>query len=269
MKTTVSQAACGILAAMLFWHLQGGAVPAEELPEPVTLDSFMHEEFLGEHTIVYPWMDWSERIVTTDDYIPLFINGSITGCMEVYLQDGVPMLPVDFVCEALGAEPVSAEEYLSADALAELLGAEYFYYSDAERLEKRLTYSEDPHMLYNAEHVMIGKYPASAAAKTPEEAVELLRTGLITAYENQYDTAFVPTDGKPEQNFGEAWDRWRISTLDTDSILCDTDRFYVIPYVWEFYVDKYTGEVYQMYNGLTNVITRFDFTKDGALSFAG
>ena len=34
-------------------------------------------------------------------------------------------------------------------------------------------------------------------------------------------------------------------------------------------MDKYTDEVYQMYNGLNNVITHFDFSKKGALSFAG
>lgn len=183
--------ACGILAAMLFYHLHGAAVPAETaveenvlpelayLIEPVNLDGFHHEEFLGEHTIHYPWMDWTEQIATTDDYIPLFVNGSIMNCASVYMRDGIPMVPVEMICERLHVtctiageqaafqyygrteadilkgsgigELVNGVLHMPAGVLAEQLGAEYFYYDDSERCGKNLTYSEDPHMMYNAE----------------------------------------------------------------------------------------------------------------------
>ena len=285
MTSTVIRVTCGMMSAMMFYHLHGTAgfpgrnakieeepvLPETEIAEiePVTLDLFMHEDFLGEQTVCFPWTDPAELLKMQSPYLPLFINGSITDCTDVYMQDGVPMLPVETVCRALGEELISDEEYLPADVLAELLDAEYFYYNDDERCEKGMKRSEKAHMLYSADHVMIGKYPDTAVKKTSEEAVDYLKSQLMIAYEKQYDTNFIPTEEKPELNYGQDWDRWKISTLSVEDILCETDRFYVIPYVWEFYVDKYTDEVYQMYNGLNNVITHFDFSKKGALSFAG
>lgn len=285
MTTTAVRMMSGIMAAMMFYHLHGtagfpgrnakveeeSAAAETEIAEiePVTLDGFQHEDFLGEQTVRFPWTDPAEPLKMPVPYLPLFINGSVTDCTDVYMQDGVPMVPVEYVCEALGEVPVSDEEYLPADVLAELLGAEYYYYNDTERREKRMKESPNPHMMYNAEHVMIGKYPDALISKTPEQTIEFLHDQLIVAYEALYETDFVPLSEKPEKPYGQDWDRWRISTLSVDDILCETDRFYVIPYVWEFYVDKYTDEVYQMYNGLNNVITRVDFTKKGALSFAG
>ncbi len=288
MTTTVTRMTCGMMAAMLFYHLHGTGFPekmtemesvaaeievTETLPEiayllePVNLDGFMHEYFEGKHNVSLPGNPEFHNL--GDSYTALFVNGSVLPCAEVYLQDGVPMVPVKTVCDALGTEYPSDAEYLPANVLAEQIGAEYFYYDDSERCENHMTYSTDPHMLYSVNHVMFGKYPGAPIEKTPEQAVKYLREQLIIAYENQYDTVFIPTEEEPEKNWGQDWDRWRISTLDTDSILCETDRFYVIPYVWEFYVDKYTSEVYEMYNGLPNIITRFDFTKDGALMFPG
>ena len=283
-------ACCGLMSAMMFYHLHGTAgfpgknAKIEEEPaipepviaeiEPVILDGFMHEDFLGEATAIFPWTEGTDGIFEwlpmPDGYMPLFINGSVTDCMSVYMQDGVPMLPVEYVCEALGEAVVSDEEFLPADVLSELLGAEYFYYNDTEqRREKDLLESPAPHMLYNADHVMIGKYPEDAAAKTPEQTIEFLYDGLIVAYEAHYETEFVPLYEQPEKPYGQDWDRWRITMLSVDDILCETDRFYVIPYAWELYVDKYTDEVFQMYNGLANTITRFDFTDKNALSPAG
>lgn len=282
MKTSTSLLTCGIAAAMLFYHLHGDGfaktMPEEEpillpeaavLPEPVNLDGFMHEDFLGESSAVFPWTDGFEWQQMPENYMPLFVNGSITDCVSVYMQDGVPMLPVAYVCEALGEEPVSGEEFLPADVLAELLGAEYYYYSDAERQEKRMIDSPDPHMMYNAEHVMIGKYPDTLTAKTPEQTIGYLHDQLIVAYEAMYETDFVPLFEKPEKQYGQDWDRWRISTLSVDDILCETDRFYVVPFNWELYADKFTDEVFQMYNGLANTITRFDFNDRNALAPAG
>jgi hypothetical protein len=278
--------ACGILSAMLFYHLRGTAGFPEQItetaeeesaavtveiivPVPVTLDGFMHEDFLGEQTAVFPWTEGIEWQTMPENYIPLFVNGSITDCLSVYMQDGVPMLPVKYVCEALGEEIVSEEEYLPAGVLAELLDAEYDYYSDTERTEKRELTSSDPHMMYNAEHVMIGKYPDTLTAKTPGQMIEFLHEQLIIAYEAHYETAFVPLYEQPEKPYGQDFDRFRISTLSVDDILCETERFYVVPFNWELYIDKYTDEVFLMYNGLANTITRFDFTDRNALSPAG
>ncbi len=285
MTSTVIRVTCGMMAAMMFYHLHGTAgfpernANVEEEPvtveteiaeiEPVILDGFMHEDFLGEATAIFPWTDGTAWLPMPDGYMPLFINGSITDCTGVYMQDGVPMLPVEYVCEALGEAPVSEEEYLPADVLAELLDAEYYYYNDVERQENILKISPNPHMMYNAEHVMIGKYPDTLTAKTPEQTIEFLYEQLIVSYKALYETEFVPLYEKPEKPYGQDWDRWRISTLSVDDILCETDRFYVVPIIWELYIDKYTDEVFMMYNGMANTITRFDFTNKNALVPAG
>ena len=39
--------------------------------------------------------------------------------------------------------------------------------------------------------------------------------------------------------------------------------------VFDFWVDKYTGEVYVFYNGMTMAIYKFDPESKGALTFAG
>ena len=291
MTTTASGMICGILSAMLFYHLHGTAGFSEKiteteeeaaavtveicipdtgiLPEPVILDGFMHEDFLGEQSAVFPWTDVTEWMIMPENYMPLFINGSVTDCTGVYMQDGVPMVPVAYVCEALGEKPVSEEEYLPLGVLAEMLDAEFAYYDDTARTENRQRTSTDPHMMYNAEHVMIGKYPDTFTAKTPEETMEFLYDQLIVAYEAHYETAFVPLYEQPEKPYGQDFDRFRISTLSVDDILCETDRFYVVPFSWELYIDKYTDEVFLMYNGLANTITRFDFTDPETLSPAG
>lgn len=286
MTSTVIRVTCGIMSAMMFYHLHGtGGFPGrnakiEEEPtvaepetarllEPVTLDGFMHEDFLGEQTAIFPWTDGTEWLPMPENYMPLFINGSITDFTGVYIQDGVPMLPVAYVCEALGEELVSDEEYLPAGVLAELLGAEYYYYNDTERTENRQITSTHPHMMYNAEHVMIGKYADEPVEKTPEQTIEFLYEQLIVSYEVLYETAFVPLYEQPEISYGQDWDRWLISKLSVDDILCETDRFYVVPIIWELYIDKYTSEVFLMYNGLANTITRFDFTDKNALVPAG
>ena len=285
MTSTVIRVTCGMMSAMMFYHLHGTVgfpgrnakieeepvLPETEIAEiePVTLDGFMHEDFLGEATAIFPWTDGVEWLPMPENYMPLFINGSITDFTGVYIQDGVPMLPVAYVCEALGEELVSDEEYLPAGVLAELLGAEYYYYNDTERTENRQITSTHPHMMYNAEHVMIGKYADEPVEKTPEQTIEFLYEQLIVSYEVLYETAFVPLYEQPEKPYGQDWNRWIISTLSVDDILCETDRFYVVPIIWELYIDKYTSEVFLMYNGLANTITRFDFTDKNALVPAG
>lgn len=43
----------------------------------------------------------------------------------------------------------------------------------------------------------------------------------------------------------------------------------MLPVVFDFWVDKYTGDVYVFYNGLEMNIYLFDPNEPGALAFAG
>ena len=52
-------------------------------------------------------------------------------------------------------------------------------------------------------------------------------------------------------------------------VSAENDRYYVLPVVFDFWVDKYTGDVYVFYNGLEMNIYLFDPNEPGALAFAG
>ncbi|MGN1347247.1 MAG: S-layer homology domain-containing protein [Eubacteriales bacterium] len=115
-------------------------------------------------------------------------------------------------------------------------------------------------MLYNC---------AKANAMTAAESAAHLKETLKLAYETQYGTAFVPTDEEePAETYGEVWDRYHISLLDESSVISETERYCIIPYVWDFYIDKYTGAVYVYYNGLDPFLLPYDPTVSG-LAFAG
>ena len=103
---------------------------------------------------------------------------------------------------------------------------------------------------------------------TAYKAAEKLKETLIVAYESYYDAEFVPMDEEPAENHGEPWDRYHISILDETSVTAETERFYKIPYVWDFYVDKYTGDVYVYYNGIDPFFMKYDPLTFG-LAFAG
>jgi hypothetical protein len=49
----------------------------------------------------------------------------------------------------------------------------------------------------------------------------------------------------------------------------ENDRYYVIPVVYDFWVDKYRGDVYTFYNGIVMQINIFDPNAEGALAFPG
>lgn len=98
------------------------------------------------------------------------------------------------------------------------------------------------------------------------DAVELLKEQLIIAYENTYGE-FVPSDEEPSTFTG---DKERLSyIIPRLSVKEETDQYYIISVIWDFYVDKETQEIYKYYNGLDEMFIPFDPNSDTALSFAG
>lgn len=116
-------------------------------------------------------------------------------------------------------------------------------------------------MLYN----YVKSYPLTA-----EESVRTMKEQLITAYESYYNKDFVPTDTdvEPDATYGEEWDRYQISVLDETLATPVTEEYYKIPYVWGFYVNRYTGQVYVYYNGIDPFFEIYEPVRMG-LSFAG
>ena len=101
---------------------------------------------------------------------------------------------------------------------------------------------------------------------TAEEAAELLRVALTEAYENIYGT-FVPLDSKPEEYVPDAeYLRWVISHLEVSE---ETEDGYTFPVIFPFFVDRYSGMICKVYNGLNPIMTEFDPLSPSALSFAG
>ena len=101
---------------------------------------------------------------------------------------------------------------------------------------------------------------------TAEEATELLRAALTEAYENIYGT-FTPLVSKPEEYVPDTeYLRWVISHLEVAE---ETEDGYTFPVIFPFFVDRYSGMICKIYNGLRTVVTVFDPQAPNALSFAG
>lgn len=98
------------------------------------------------------------------------------------------------------------------------------------------------------------------------DAVALLKEELIIAYEQTYGE-FIPLDEEPSiYNGDKEILRYIIPRL---AVKEDTEQYYIIPVIWDFYVDKETREIYKYYNGIDEMFIPFDPQIDTALSFAG
>ena len=113
---------------------------------------------------------------------------------------------------------------------------------------------------------MISRYPTDTSPMTSLKAIQLLKAQLIIAYEKKFGEKFVPLNVKTETFVEQDSLRYTITNL---SVKYDNDRFYIIPVVWDFMVDKYTGAIYVYYNGIDEFIYLFDPNAQGALAFAG
>ena len=110
-------------------------------------------------------------------------------------------------------------------------------------------------------------HPADAAdVLTEDEAREILREALTAAYENIYGP-FTPLEEKPAGYVPDAeYLRWVIAHLAPSE---ENENFYVFPVIFPFWVEKYTGTVYKVYNGIDSFAAEFDPAAPDALAFAG
>ena len=165
--------------------------------------------------------------------------------------------------------------WVTPEDAAMLLGAEYAFYNAGsysyigEDGKPMLYYPfGEPFYLSNEPHFAFWRYPESASVIPEQEALEKLETKLIQAYEAAFGT-YVPLEEEPASSpypGDEVMYRWKIAHLEVAS---ETDRFYRIPFVWDFLVDKYTGEVITHYNGIDQSFNRFNAEFPAALAFAG
>ena len=98
------------------------------------------------------------------------------------------------------------------------------------------------------------------------DAVALLKEQLIIAYEKTYGK-FIPSDEEPSIYTD---DKERLSyVIPRLTVKEENEQYYIIPVIWDFYVDKETCEIFKYYNGLDEMLIPFDPQTDTALAFAG
>lgn len=125
-------------------------------------------------------------------------------------------------------------------------------------------------MIPRLKHAMISRYPEDTTPIKKEDALELVKRDLIIAYEKRYG-AYTPLEGENKVSITDPnYDSEKLKEGIRDlRVTSENDRFYIVPFAWDFWVDKYTGEVYTFYNGLTMQIHLFNPHTKGALTFAG
>ncbi|MCM3701956.1 copper amine oxidase N-terminal domain-containing protein [Paenibacillus macerans] len=245
--------------------------------------------------------DDGSKEMLNQEYIGLFINGSIIKNANVTAFNDHIFVPLAIIAEHLGAqlewndvegtatledgenkvevvvgnksvklngqviqldavpERLHEDLFVPVSFVAQVLKGNVHYYdgtdADALRIVERMP------------HVMISRYPENRAKLSQEEAVNKAREQLITAFEKKYGT-YTPLEEnvQVEQYDDEAMLRKTIANL---TVKMENDRYYVLPVVYDFWVDKYTGDVYTYYNGLVMDISEFDPKDKNALAFPG
>lgn len=103
---------------------------------------------------------------------------------------------------------------------------------------------------------------------TQEDAIKIVQEQVILAYENQYGE-FTPSDVKPTSTIHTDDKEYLAYTIPRLTVREETEKYYVIPVIWDFLVDKQTGRVLVYYNGIDPFAYVFDPMAEGALAFAG
>ncbi len=236
-----------------------------------------------------------------DDYTALFLNGSLMKNSDLVISNDRALVPVRLIAEYFGADVewngdenkvvitengntinlymdenaidingsvsymdaapaiINDTAYVPIRFVSEALGTEVEY-SDGADLSGAYIIPRIP-------QVMISRYDENVSALSEDECIEIVREKLIEAYENKYGE-FEPLSELPE-DFEWNDEEGLREVITNLEITRENDRYYVMPAGFEFWADKYTGEVYTFYNGLAMTINEFVPLSDGALSFAG
>ncbi len=232
------------------------------------------------------------------DYVALFVNGSLIKDSNVIIEENRALVPVRTVTENLGCEVKWKEEtneveiYNNETIVNLKLGSKIaavnnekaemdvapkiynnFTYVPVRFLADSLKFKVDycdgknlkiTHIVPRLPQVIISNYD-SYEAISKAEAVETVKKQLIEAYNLTYGEYVPWNENETYKNNGDDIRKAIYNLTVTE----ENDRFYTIPVVFDFWVDKYTGEVYVFYNGMTMAIYKFDPESKGALTFAG
>ena len=242
-----------------------------------------------------------------DSFIGLFINGSIIENANIFLENDRALGPLKLISEKLGAvsawDAVSQSititdndiriELAIGEKIAKLNGVtmsidaapriinDYAYVPIrfvAESLNCNVAWFDGkavdeegaagvskPRYIFRMRQIMVSRYPVEVKPLNSVEAVRKVKEQLILAYEKRFGGKFQPLTVMPETRNVKDSLRYAITTL---SVTAENDRFFIMPMIWEFMIDKYTGTVYIFNSGETQTIDRFDPASPGVLDFA-
>lgn len=232
------------------------------------------------------------------DYVALFVNGSLIKNSNVIIEENRALVPVRTVTENLGCEVKWKEETNeveicnNTDIVNLKIGSKTVYVNNekteidvAPKIYNNFTYVpvrfladslnfkvdycdgknlETTHIVPRLPQVIVSSYD-SYKPISKSEAVEIVKEQLIEAYNLTYGEYTPWNENETYKNNGDDIRKAIYNLTVTE----ENDRFYTIPVIFDFWVDKYTGEVYVFYNGMTMAIYKFDPTSKGALTFAG
>ncbi len=307
-KTTTGIVICAILAIVLVActspnkQENENSLKAQDTMQKTNIDNTGIDLYEGiEDAESYITYGDSTKESIGKDYIGLFINGSIIKNANLIRDNDTILLPISIVTDNLGAQfdwnsetgkativdgentielfidsksaKVNGKEFnldiapklfndnacVSINFVAEALNAEVEYFDGTDTTK--------PHIVERMPHVMISRYPDNVKKLSEEEALQKTKEQLIIAFEKKFGE-FIPLEEneKASREDDKAILRDVITNL---TIKSENDRYYVIPVMYDFWVDKYTGDVYTFYNGLAMQINIFDPYDEGALSFPG
>ncbi len=236
----------------------------------------------------------------------LIANGSVVKNAEIKAFDGISMLPLEKLAEIVGAEVKVSEkngdefnllkdktkvtfrlndqnfenggktEFLNAkpirDGRTVYVPLKDFFqlygynvvYTNGEKV-KVDEYPVIP--LY--QQIMVSNYSDMKKTLTKEEAIKIVQEQLKIAYKTRFKEKYTDPDENVDRMNPNEKDEWRLKINEGLKIKAENDRYFIIPVVWDFMVDKYTGEVYTFYQGQTFEYKLFDPQSEGALAFAG
>lgn len=262
------------------------------------ISPFEEGESSTEHYIIY--QDGSKENID-QHYVALFVNGSIIKDARITKKNNQFYVPLRIVAEQLGAqlqeqndkneislldkgvsmkltagettvivngkdvkldatpEIINNEWYVPTNFVTSAMGANVQYYDGEDTAQT--------HIVVRLPHIMISRYTDPTQALSEEQAIRKVRQELVLAYEKKFGTYTPLSEGEiVEVSDDQSYFRKVITNLKVSS---QNDRYYVLPVVYDFWVDKYTGDVYTYYNGLEMNINKFDHSAEHALAFPG
>ncbi|SHH66523.1 copper amine oxidase N-terminal domain-containing protein [Sporanaerobacter acetigenes] len=266
--------------------------------------SYLNIRFDEEQPII-EYYDGSEEMLNLKENVFLFFNGSVVEGAIVKIVDGEPIVPTEVISTLFNAkikendnediisvtlkgkkidlfinekyarvnnenytldietQKIEDKIYVPLKFISEQFGAKFNYYDGENIVEGQFP------ILPNYKQIMINKYPTFVEPLSNEEALAILRKELEKAYETVYGKKYESYKGNlSDKNLSEE-DGWRNFISNKLYIKGENDRYYIIPVVFDFFVDKYTGDVYVFYQGANYVIYKFDPYSKDAFSFAG